>query len=174
MLTNGQVAPDIDGISISGQRIDLKALRGRKVLVKFHRFSGCPVAQEQIHALIGHQRRLNDAGIETIVLMHCTKEKIVPLYNEVAGLHILPDKAKTFYRRFGSRFRWRAMLHPASWVATFRAILKGNFPRFGRFQGGLIAVPSDLLIDERGVITHLHYGKHFGDSWSAADVLAMT
>gem|GEM_PF-4964567 len=43
---------------------------------------------------------------------------------------------------------------------------------FGRFQGGIIAVPSDFLINEQGVIAALHYGKHFGDTWTVNDVLA--
>ena len=52
MLTKNLPAPEINADSINGQRIDLYRLRGKKVLIKFHRFSGCPIAQCQIHEFI--------------------------------------------------------------------------------------------------------------------------
>ena len=173
MLHRNQTAPTICTTSISGQNINLDAFKGKKVLIKFHRFSGCPVAQNQLHEIITHQKELNAAGIETILLLHSTKDKIVPVYKEVHGLHIIADRQKRFYTLYNSRFSWKAFFSPASWIITFKSFLKGYFPLLRRFQGGFIAVPSDFLVDEQGIVINLHYGKHFGDSWSSADVLAM-
>jgi peroxiredoxin Q/BCP len=173
MLTKDQTAPNISSSSIGGQPIDLSALRGKRVLVKFHRFSGCPVAQNQIHELIERQTELNASGIETIVLMHNSREKIEPIYKEVPGLHIIADRQKKFYRLYDSEFTWKALFSLASWRITFISFFKGYYPRFNRFQGGIIAVPSDFLINEKGAIVNLHYGKHFGDSWSVSEVLVM-
>jgi len=173
MLTKNQTAPNIESRSISGQPINLLELKGKKILVKFHRFSGCPVAQNQIHDLIEHQYQLNAAGVETIVLMHNSEDKIEPIYKEVSGLHIIADRQKKFYHLYDSVFTWKALFSLASWAITVKSFFKGYFPRFNRFQGGIIAVPSDFLVDERGVIVNLHYGKHFGDTWSVSEVLAM-
>ena len=74
MLSTKQPAPPIDTVSLSGRPIDLGEFHGKKVLVKFHRFSGCPVARRQIHDLIEDQEALNAAGIETIVVLHSSQE----------------------------------------------------------------------------------------------------
>ena len=173
MLAKNQTAPNIIATSIGGQTINLAALKGKRILIKFHRFSGCPVAQNQIHELIKRQNELSISGIETIVLLHNTKEKIEPLFKEVPGLHIIADKQKRFYRLYDSAFTWKALFSFASWGITFKSFFKGYYPRFNRFQGGIIAVPSDFLINEQGTIVNQQYGELFGDTWSASEVLAM-
>jgi hypothetical protein len=63
MLTKNQLAPAIRTTSVSGQPINLSTLRGkREVLIKFHRFSGCPVARCQIDDLLKRQDELNAAA----------------------------------------------------------------------------------------------------------------
>jgi thioredoxin-dependent peroxiredoxin len=171
MLTKNQIAPEIVANSIGDQQIDLYKLRGKKVLIKFHRFSGCPVCQHQIHTFIKEYNALAAAGIETIVFMHSSKKKILSNFNEVPGLHIIADRQKTFYHLFYSEFLWRKVFSMASWISIFTAFFNGYFPQFNKFEGGVIGVPSDFLVDEKSMISNLHYGKHFGDSWSVSDVL---
>ena len=172
VLTIHEQAPAIDTLSVTGHRIDLAAFRGeRKVLVKFHRFSGCPIAQAQLHELIEHQNQLSAAGVETIVILHNTREKVAGAFPESPGLHLVADPHKTLYRSYGAAFLWRKLLSPATWRATIASIAHGYLPRFTRFQGGIVGVPSDFLIDENGLIAALHYGCHYGDSWSVTDVL---
>ena len=97
MLIKNQLAPTINTNSVSDQQIDLSILRGKKVLIKFHRFSGCPVAQNQIHELIERQNELNAVGIETIVFMHSSKRNIQSNFKETSGLHIIADRQKPYY-----------------------------------------------------------------------------
>jgi len=171
MLTKNQIAPTIEARSISNHPIDLHALRGKNVLIKFHRFSGCPVARCQIDEFIERQGELNGAGIETVVLLHSSKDRLLPNFKEVPGLHIVADRQKMFYRLFQSEFLLGKLFSIASWRATFASFLKGYFPQFHRFEGGILAVPSDFLLDSGGRIVDLHYGKHFGDSWTVSEVL---
>lgn len=171
MLNKNQLAPEIATTSISGKRVNLSELRGKKILVKFHRFSGCPVAQCQISEYITRQQELNTKGIETFVFLHSSREKIIPRYREVPGLHIIPDNEKKYYHLFDSRFLLSKLFSLASWGATFSSIFKGYFPLFNRFSASISGIPSDFIINEQGVIIDLHYGKHFGDSWSVSDVL---
>jgi peroxiredoxin Q/BCP len=172
MLSKNQLAPEIDANSISDQHIDLSGLRGKKVLIKFHRFAGCPVAQRQIHELIERQDELNAAGIETIVFMHSTKKHILSNFKETPGLHIIPDRQKKFYRLYHSQFLFKKVFSMASWRATLSAIFKGNFPHFNKFGGGITGIPSDFLLDKNGMISDLHYGEHFGDSWTVPEVIS--
>ena len=173
MLNINQVAPEIAVTSIGGQRINLFDLHGKKVLVKFHRFSGCPIAQSQIHDLIAHQDELNSAGIETIVFLHSSRKKIMSNSNfrETPGLHIIADRQKKFYRIYQSRFMLRKFFSLASWRETLESVFKGYLPKFNQMEGGILGVPSDFLLDKNSKIADLHYGSHFGDSWTASEVL---
>jgi peroxiredoxin len=172
MLTKNQLAPAIRTTSLGGQPIELSTLRGKTVLIKFHRFSGCPVARCQIDDLIKRQDELSASGIETIVFLHSSVAKILPNFHEVPGLHIVADRQKAFYREYQSRFLWRKLFSAASWRATFSAFTMGYFPQFNRFEGGVVGLPSDFLVDKTGRIIDVHYGKHFGDSWTVSDVLS--
>jgi peroxiredoxin len=171
LVSGNQLAPSIHTFTISDQEIDLSQFLGRKVLIKFHRFSGCPIAQDQIHEVIRRQNELTDAGIETVVLLHSSKKKILANFNEVPGLHIIADRQKKFYRLYQAAFSWGKLFSPDTWRATFRSIFRGYFPQFTRFEGGIIGVPADFLLDRKGKVVSWHYGKHFGDSWSVSQVL---
>ncbi|MBS1559203.1 MAG: redoxin domain-containing protein [Bacteroidetes bacterium] len=171
MLNIGDPAPEILVNSVSNQSISLHALRGKKVFVKFHRFSGCPVCQLQIHKVIKEQQILRDAGIETIVLLHSNKKNILSTFNETEGLHIIADKQKLLFKKFQVEFSLKKLFTFSTWRITFASIFKGYFPQFTRFEGGVIGIPADFLLDEHGTIKELNYGKHFGDSWSVAEVL---
>ncbi|MCC7402356.1 MAG: redoxin domain-containing protein [Chitinophagaceae bacterium] len=171
MLQKGDTAPEISADSINNQHISLSSMKGKKVLLKFHRFSGCPIAQNQISELIKRQPELNAAGIESIVFMYSSPGKIISNYTEVPGLHIIGDKQKMFYKLYDSRFSSKKIFNWPTWKNTFIAIRKGYFPLLSKFGGGITGVPSDFLIDENGKIKESHYGKHFGDSWNVSQVL---
>jgi peroxiredoxin len=172
MLSARQPAPKINAISLSGRRIDLDEFRGKKVLVKFHRFSGCPVARRQIDDLVDQQETLNAAGVETIVVLHSSDEKMRPNFHEVPDLHLIPDPDKVLYRAYRVEFRWRRLFSLASWRETLLSLVRGYVPQFRRFEGGITGIPADFLLDEAGTIVAAHYGRHFGDSWTVDGVVA--
>ena len=81
------------------------------MLVEFHRFSGCPIARCQVDDLIEAQQALSTAGIETIVVLHSSEEKMHPNFDEVPGLHLIADREKRLYRAYQAEFRWRSCSH---------------------------------------------------------------
>jgi peroxiredoxin len=173
MLSANQQAPQFAADTVNGRRIDLAELcAGGRVLMKFHRFSGCPIAQHQIRALLAHHEELRTAGIETVVILHNAPEKVRGVFHDAPGVHIVADREKRLYREYDVHFAWRRMLSPGTWAQTLRSVGRGNLPRVSRFQGGVVGVPADFLIDRSGQILSLSYGRHYGDSWSAADALA--
>ncbi|MBS1751637.1 MAG: redoxin domain-containing protein [Bacteroidetes bacterium] len=174
MLNIGDSAPEIYADSINNQHITLKQLKGRKVLIKFHRFSGCPIAQNHIHEFMKRQQELNATGIESIIFLHSSPDKIASSYSEVPGLHIIGDKSKTFYKLYGVEFSWKKFFTLHTWKETIASIFKGYPPLFNKFEGGIIGLPSDFLVDENGNISNLHFGKHYGDSWSVDEVLKIS
>lgn len=171
MLQKGQKAPDFTAMSLSQKEIRLSDLKGKMVLMKFHRFSGCPVCRNQFHEFIESSSTLQKAGLETILIMHSSRNKILPNFKENAGISIIPDKRKVLYKLFHSRFKFNKFFSSNSWKATLSAVSRGYFPQFHRMEGGVIGVPSDFLISENGTLTEVHYGNHFGDSWNLETVL---
>jgi len=172
MLTASRSAPRSHLTCLSGERLDLHNFRGRPVLVKFHRFSGCPVARHQIDQFIARLPELTGAGVEMIIVLHSSADKVAPNFAERSGLHIVADRDKTLYRAWACTFDRRRLLSPASWRATLAALRHGYLPQPTRFQGGVVGIPADFLIDGAGLIAEAHYGRHFGDSWTVDDVLA--
>ncbi|HJW29314.1 MAG TPA: redoxin domain-containing protein, partial [Saprospiraceae bacterium] len=138
MLTTYQLAPEIRTRTISDLPIDLHKLQGKKVVIKFHRFSGCPVARREIKAFISRQKELFAAGIETIVFLHNTRDKVLPVFTELPGLHVIADRQKLYYEKYHAQFSWLKLLSFASWRVTIAAICHGFFPKFAKFQGGII------------------------------------
>ncbi len=171
MLTVNQFAPSIITNSISNQKIDLENYKGKNVWIKFHRFSGCPVCQYQIHEVIERQQELNKADIETLIFIHSSQKNVKSNFKEVQGLHIIDDKQKDFYKLFDSKFSWKGLLSLKTWTVTFESIFKGFFPHLNKFEGGIFGIPSDFLLNQEGRIVDLNYGKHYGDSWSVSEVL---
>lgn len=171
MLLKNQVAPEFAASSINGDKIDLQEFQGKKVLLKFHRFSGCPVARSQIRDFTKRQKELYEAGVETIVFLHNSNDKVTSIFQELPGLHIIADKQRKIYKLFQSEFKVSQLFSFNSWMATFKAFFRGYFPLFNRFQVSIVGIPSDFLIDEKGFIRELNYGRHFGDSWTASQVL---
>jgi len=165
-------APDIHGVTISGRSIRLSDFRGKKVLVKFHRFSGCPVARRQLMDFIANYRELQARGYETLILLVSPAARIIPVYREVPGLHIIGDADRRFYRAYDIPFSWARTFSPASWREIFRSFVRGYLPLFRRFGTVLNGMPGDFLVDTGGCIVEQHYGGHAGDSWTVADVVS--
>jgi peroxiredoxin len=171
MLTINQLAPQIKVKTISGEDLDLHGLKGKRVLLKFHRFSGCPVAQNEVSEFVKRQKELFSTGVETIVFLHNNKEKVLPVFQELPGFHLVADRQKLFYNIYHAQFSWKGIFSLATWRAIFSAFFNGYFPRITKFQGGIVGIPADFLLDENSRIVDVHYGRHFGDSWTVSEVL---
>jgi hypothetical protein len=143
--------------------------RGAHQVSSVQRMSRCTVPDRRPAQAT---RRTERRGIETIVFLHSRAAKILPNFQEIPGLHIVADRQKAFYREYQSRFLWRKLFSAASWRATFSAFTKGYLPQFNRFEGGVVGLPSDFLVDKTGKIIDVHYGEHFGDSWTVSEVLS--
>jgi peroxiredoxin len=172
MLNVNDTAPTSDLLTHANLNSGRSASDDEKLLlIKFHRFAGCPVAQRQIDELLDEQTALDEAGIDTVVVLHNSVDKLNPELDLPAGVSIVADREKELYRSYDSKFSMRKMFAPRSVKATMRSFRRGYFPIFSRFQGGVSGVPSDFLVGADGKIHAAHYGRNYGDSWSVAQVL---
>lgn len=169
-LKIGTPAPLFTAQAIGGRRIDLAALRGRTVLLKFYRFATCPVCNLHLHRFIHEYKTLEALGLTTIVLYHSPAEKLDA--TEVAGVpfDLVADPDKRIFRAFGAERSWAGMFAPAVWRDYARALAAGFPPGMLTSDGGITGQPADFLIDANGTIAFAHYGRHYADSLTAADL----
>jgi peroxiredoxin len=163
-------APLFTAQAIGGRRIDLAALRGRTVLLKFYRFATCPVCHLHLHGFIQVYKPLVAIGLTSIVIYYSPADMVDA--TAVAGLpfDLVPDPDKRIFRAFGVEQRWAGMFAPAVWRDYARALAAGFPPGMLTSDGGITGQPADFLIDAQGIVAFAHYGRHYADSLTAAEL----
>jgi peroxiredoxin len=166
-------APNFTATAIGGRRVDLKALRGRTVLLKFYRFATCPVCNWHMHGFIHDYPQVEALGLTTVVLYHSPSEKIASANPVQAPFDIVADPAKKIFGAYGVERSWRGMFSPAV-MSTYIKALKAGYPAgMLTSDGGITGNPADFLIDANGRIAYAHYGKHYADTLDAPQIVEL-
>jgi hypothetical protein len=141
------------------------------VHLQFRRFAGCPVCNLHLKQFARGQARLAQANILTVAFFHSPAETMRPYQGELP-FPCVPDPERRFYRQFGVERSGLAIVHPRVIGAALRGLFSAPANPFagGSEQGGL---PADFLLDARGTIRALYYGKHADDQWTLEQVCAL-
>jgi peroxiredoxin len=169
-LTVGTRAPVIKAEALGGRLVDLAALRGRTVLLKFYRFATCPVCNLHLHGFIKDYRQVEALGLTTVVLFHSPAEKLEGTRPEHVPFDLVPDPDKGIFRAFGVETGWAGMFSPAVMRDYMRALAAGFPPGLTTSDGGITGNPADFIVDADGRIAFAHYGRHYADSLGAAEI----
>jgi peroxiredoxin len=166
-------APNFAATAIGGRRVDLKALRGRTVLLKFYRFATCPVCNWHMHGFIHDYPQVEALGLTTVVLYHSPADKVSKANPIQAPFDIVADPAKKIFNAYGVERSWRGMFSPAV-MRTYIKALKAGYPAgILTSDGGITGNPADFLIDANGRIAYVHYGKHYADTLDAPQIVEL-
>jgi peroxiredoxin len=76
LKTNDQ-AIGFKTFDISGNKIDLEALRGKKVFLSFYRGASCPFCNIRVHEIIGQMDHFQDKGSVVIGFFTSGKQEIM-------------------------------------------------------------------------------------------------
>jgi len=163
-------APMFTAEALGGKRVDLAALLGRTVLLKFYRFATCPVCNLHMHRFIKEYGALEALGLTTVVLYHSPAEKLEASQRSVAPFALVADPTKAIFRRYGLETGWAGMFSPAVMRDYARALMSGFPPGLLTSDGGITGNPADFIVDADGRIAFVHYGKHYADSLDVTDV----
>ncbi len=169
-LTLGAQAPVFEADSLGGRRVDLAALRGRTVLVKFYRFATCPVCNLHLHHFIKEYQVVEALGLTTIVIFHSPAEKLEATHGDATPFDLVPDPDKRIFRAFGVERGLAGMFAPAVMRDYIRALAAGFPPGMLTSDGGITGNPADFIVDAAGRIAFAHYGRHYADSLTAGQV----
>jgi peroxiredoxin len=171
-LTVGTAAPAFKAEALGGRTVDLAALRGRTVLLKFYRFATCPVCNLHMHRFINEYKTLEALGLTTVVLYHSPAAKLETIRQgcELAPFDLVPDPDKRIFRAFGVEQGWRGMFSPTVMREYIKALRAGYQPGLTTADGGITGNPADFIIDASGRIAFAHYGRHYADSLDARQI----
>lgn len=166
----GSQAPAFKAQAIGGHTVDLTALGGRTVLLKFYRFATCPVCNLHMHHFIKDYRLIEAVGLTTIVLFHSPADKLADTQREDAPFDLVPDPGKDVFRAYGVETGFAGLFSPAVMRDYGRALAAGYSPGLFTSDGGILGNPADFVVDADGRVAFAHYGKHYGDSLTAAQL----
>jgi peroxiredoxin len=165
----GDDAPRFDLESIDGTRIRLEDYAGKKLLLAFMRFAGCPLCNLRTDQLVQFYPIWQSKGLEVIVFIHSPPETL----RRYADRHTPPfpvigDPHGEVYQKYGvDRSALRALVASGPWhPKAMQAMFKGYMPGT-RSDGAASLIPADFLIGPDLKIHTAYYGK------SAADHLPM-
>src|SRR5215469_4457070 len=169
-LNVGTTAPVFKAEALGGRTVDLAALRGRTVLLKFYRFATCPVCNLHLHRFIGQYKQLEALGLTTVVLYHSPADKLEASRTDLAPFDLVADPTKRVFRQYGVETGLRGLFSPTVMREYLKALGVGYKPGLTTFDVGITGNPADFLIDADGKIAYAHYGTHYADSLDARQV----
>lgn len=170
-LEVGQRAPTALLETIQGRPVPLPDPGSPWVHLQFRRFAGCPVCNFHLMGLARRHDDLQAAGVRQVVVFHSAREEMLN-YQAPLPFDCIADPQKRLYRQYGVETSLRALLHPSVFWSGMRWVLATR--RFyRRAENGIQGLPADFLIDARGQIIAVHYGRHADDQWDADEVLRL-
>jgi len=162
-LKPGDPVIDLQLQSIDNSRFNTEILRGRRFMLSFFRFAGCPFCNIRMHELVTRFREL--PGDFTIVAVFDAPLEDLRRHamRHGAPFPVLADATNTYYRAYDIDRSVIGMLVGAvvRLPALLRALSRGYFPT--SIKGKLHTLPADFLVDEQGKIQVAHYGRDLGD-----------
>jgi len=169
-LTVGTPAPALVADTLDGRRVDLAVLRGRTVHVKFYRFATCPVCNLHLHHFIKDYRLVEALGLTTFVVFHSPAAKLEAGRRDDVPFDLIADPDKAIFRAFGVETGLAGMFSPAVMRDYMRALAAGFPSGMLTSDRGITGNPADFIVDAGGRIAFAHYGKHYSDSLTAAQI----
>jgi peroxiredoxin Q/BCP len=159
-MSQGSKAEIITLPAIDNTEFKLDSLKGKKVLVTFFRFAGCPFCNLRISQLVKKHASLGDNFRIVAVFDASLKNLQRNLIKHKAPFILLADEKNVFYKSYGvERSIWgviKGILFSFPQM-LYSMFAKGNF--LTNIGGNLLTMPASFLINEKGIIDKIYYGK---------------
>jgi peroxiredoxin len=168
-LTVGDAVPDFSAENISGAGITPTALKGKPYIMIFTRYIGCPICQMHTAQIRSMGPAARGAGGEVLVFYRSKPETLAKYFREFDHeFQVIGDPKAKVYRGFGAGGSLLGYLAPKTLIAAARAGKAGY--KHGKFEAGELQMPADFVINARGKVSFVHYGRH-GNDHASEEVL---
>jgi peroxiredoxin len=148
---------------IYGKTISLGGLAGKPVMLSFFRNAGCPFCNYRVYELANNYSEWQTAGLEVVAVFSSTVEEVRQhIARFPRPFKVIADPNLELYNKYGVEHSSSALLK-ALLFKTSR-IVKG-FQTGGRPSKNphVKLVPADFLIDGKGNVVDLWYGRDTAD-----------
>jgi peroxiredoxin Q/BCP len=162
-LKQGDPVIDLRLPALDDSIFNTEPLRGRRYMLSFFRFAGCPFCNIRMHELVTRYNELPE-GFTIVAVFDAPLDDLKRHETRHhAAFPVLADGANTYYKEYSIDRSVLGMLKGAvvRFPALVRAILRGYLPT--TIKGKVHTLPADFLVDEQGRIQTAHYGRDLGD-----------
>lgn len=157
----GDRAPAFLATTWLGEAIELERYRGRKVWLAFFRFASCPLANLRVHE-ISKRHDLSANGIQIVAVFPSPRERIAAhVGKQNLPFPLVSDPHERLYMLYGLRASVAGLIGRDVGLRTVQAAALGFLP--GPTDGTITRLPGDFLIDEEGIVRHVHNGDDVAD-----------
>jgi thioredoxin-dependent peroxiredoxin len=163
-LGTGMTAPNFTYNTISRQSLDFyKTSRGKKSVLFFLRYAGCPICQMKIGDLLHDHAKFRAAGLEVYVVLQSDPSSVKEgITGSSAPFEIICDPREKIFALYGvapgNIFQYLA---PSVIMKAMKAS-RGGF-RHGKKEGKEMQLPAVFVVNGEGKIDYAYYGKNIGD-----------
>jgi peroxiredoxin len=164
-LSTHQQAPNFIVKDVTGNIIRLEALRGKKVYIAFERNAGCPVCNLRVHMLLENANSFARNNIVVLLVYESSEQKMNEyLEGKSYPFHFVADPDNRLYKTYYVGQSITKLLKSLFKGLLSKAIEgKKLFNKSISQDGHTATIPSEFMVDERGKLSIVHYGRFIGD-----------
>ncbi|MES2749296.1 MAG: redoxin domain-containing protein [Patescibacteria group bacterium] len=173
-LKDGDVAPYFSVVDINGGKVEINKDNGKKILLSFFRYSGCPWCNLAIYRLTEMAPELESQGVKVVCFVQSKQEDIVKnvinRHDVKPPFNLVPDPDKIIYGLYGveeSALKYFTSLRKLpEWIySSYKLHYKQP-----EVDGSVTLVPAQFLIDSDGTIIKVHYGTDYADDMTYSEI----
>jgi peroxiredoxin len=172
-LEANQSMPVFSTTDVSGNTISDASLKGKKTIIIFERFVGCPVCNVHVHELMQEYANLKSKGVELVVIYESSKENLMKFATtEEIPFTLIADPNGEIYSTFGVTKSMGKVMKGIMFKGGISLAKEGDKNYKGKYKkdGSMSRMTAEFLVGTDGVITKAHYAKYLGDHISMNEI----
>lgn len=182
----GQAAPNFNTKDVHGEKIKLSKFfkQDQKILLVFLRHAWCPVCNFRTHELIKNYDALKKKGYEVIVVYESKQKQLIDFVNDYElPYKVVADPEGKLYEIYKVERNMQKVKVNAETNTTVQETAKKGMGLYAKKEGKKYSdykaedeqnsdlIPADFVLNSKGNIETVYYGKFLGDHLPIKDIL---
>jgi peroxiredoxin Q/BCP len=161
-LKQGDIAPEFSVKDAKGGDVRLSSFTGKKTLLVFFRYAGCPFCNLALDRLLAAYPRLASRGLNVVAFFQSNLEltERYIMKRHIVPFPVVPDPERVVYERYGIESSVMAAVRTALHLDDFVLAWHRGY-RQPAIDGDFFLVPAVFLIDKDLRVRKADYGRHF-------------
>lgn len=161
-LKTGVQTPTFEIKDIDGKQISSELMLGKRYMLSFYRYASCPFCNLRVSFLMGLHNELNLDNQFIGIFQSTEADMKQHVSTQQPVFSIASDYERKYYKKYGVESGVLAYILGALKISTLMKAFKKGF-KMSNSMGPKTTIPADFLIDEKGIIQHVYYGKDISD-----------